>query len=265
MNNFPNRSLASAAGETIEFVRAGSGPDTVVLVNGAGGPIEGWQRVFAPVADFATVIAYNRPGIGRSAPPCRPQTGLHMVATLRAVLQAAGLPPPYVLVGHSLGGLLVNLFARLHPSEVSAAVLLDATAPQDVAVLAQHENALQRGLRAVLDRCSPPDANAEVRHVAASVAQLSAAPPFPGIPLTVVTGGKPAMAWATPAAARAARAAHQRELAALSPLGRQVVAVRSGHFPQFSEPALVVDAIRDATVAAAARRAQDREGMAETP
>src|SRR5688572_12888529 len=138
---FPPKTTALALGETIEYVRAGTGPTTIVLVNGSGGPIEGWLKVFDPVTAFGTVFAYNRAGIGKSSKPVAPQIGSRMVASLRAVLLEAGLAPPYVLVGHSLGGMIVNLFARLHPSEVSGAVLIEATGVTDAAIFAQHVNA----------------------------------------------------------------------------------------------------------------------------
>ncbi|WP_437927299.1 alpha/beta fold hydrolase [Sorangium sp. So ce291] len=152
MVRFPPKQQAQIASEVIEYVVARGGPATVVLVNGSGGPIEGWYKIFAPLAGFATVFAYNRPGVGGSSRPVVPQTGSHLVASLRAVLSAASLPPPYVLVGHSLGGLIVNLFARLHPSETTAVVLIEASSPSDVATLRRHENALQRALAFLVER-----------------------------------------------------------------------------------------------------------------
>lgn len=62
MYKFPSKSKASVVEEIIEYVVAGSGLATVVLVNGSGGPIEGWYKVFEPIAGFAKVFAYNRPG-----------------------------------------------------------------------------------------------------------------------------------------------------------------------------------------------------------
>lgn len=62
----------SVAGEVVEYVCAGAGSSTVVLVNASGGPIEGWYKVFAPIASFAKVFAYNRPGVGGSSKPKTP-------------------------------------------------------------------------------------------------------------------------------------------------------------------------------------------------
>jgi pimeloyl-ACP methyl ester carboxylesterase len=249
MARLPPRSYLPGLNEGLECVRGGSGAATVVLVNGAGGPLEGWLRVFGPVAGFAKVFAYNRPGIGASSKPRLAQTASHMVESLRTALQAAALPPPYLLVGHSFGGLIVNLFARRHPGEVAGVVFLDATAPHDVLLLPQHDNAVQRALRRTARWLAPPHRHAESEHAEASAAEILQAPPFPHLPLAVITGGAPALAWATAPALLAARAEHQRQLVALSPFGRQIIAARSGHFPQLSEPALVVEAIRATAMA----------------
>ena len=76
-----------------------------------------------------------------------------------------------------------------------------------------------------------------------TVRELQAAGPFPDVPLVVVTGGKAPPAWMMSAAAAGARRAHQQELARLSPHGEQVIAQRSGHFPQLTEPQLVLDVL----------------------
>jgi pimeloyl-ACP methyl ester carboxylesterase len=246
MYRFPPKLQALVNGETIEYVVAGTGPATVVLVNGSGGPIEGWHKVFGPLASISTVFGFNRPGIGGSSKPTVPQVGSHLVASLRGVLQAANLSPPYLLLGHSFGGLIVNLYARWHPAEVRAAILLEAAAPEDLTVLPAHENSVQRLLKRVMERLVPADPNAETQQTAGIAAEFQGAPAFPPIPLTVVTGGKPAMAWATRPEALAARAAHQERLVHLSPLGKHLVATGSGHFPQFSEPGLVVAAVEEA-------------------
>lgn len=246
MYQFPATHQVQVADEIMEYSAAGRGPGTVVLVNGAGGPIEGWYKVYEPLSGLARVFAYNRPGVGRSSKPSRPQTALHMVNSLRNLLLVVDLPPPYLLVGHSLGGLIVNLFARLHPEEVSAAVFIEASTPEDVVVLHRHNTALQRLLAGVVAKMAPPNPNAETEQVTTSVAQIQEAPDFPPIPVTVISGAKHPMAWATADAAIALRAQHQRELAHLSPLGKQVIASGSGHFPQFSEPQLVVAEIEQA-------------------
>ncbi|MGJ9417221.1 alpha/beta fold hydrolase [Massilia sp. CMS3.1] len=248
----PIKLTRQVAGATVEYILAGSGAPAVVLVNGAGGPVEGWFKVFARLASSRCTVAWNRPGIDQSSKPAVPQTALEVVESLRELLDALAVPPPYVLVGHSLGGLVVNLFARLYPEEVAAVVMLEATAPEDVRVLPRFENGVQRWLKRVTRRLLPPHPFDETEQLDASLAELDAAPPFPVIPLLVVTGARPALPWATPRALLDARARHQQAVVRLSPLGRQVMALKSGHFPQFSEPELVCAKIEDAV----------REGMA---
>lgn len=244
MYRFPPKKKIDVQGETIEYVVAGAGQPVIVLVNGAGGPIESWFRVFGELAGMASVVAYNRPGVGGSSKPQVAQTGPQLVASLHGLLQALQLPPPYVLVGHSLGGLIVNLYARCHPDEVAGVVLLEATSPDDPEQLARHENLVQRTLRRVFDTLSPQSPLMEIKQIPAIVGALRAAPVFPPVPLKVVTGTRPAMAWATSREALRIRAENQRRLVELSPLGCQIQANRSGHFPQMSEPDLVISAIR---------------------
>jgi pimeloyl-ACP methyl ester carboxylesterase len=239
----PASRVVDLGGLAVEVQLAGRGRPTVVLINGSGGPLAGWMRVFDALAARTTTLAYNRPGIGRSAPPTEAQTAGAMVAALRRLLAELQLAPPHVLVGHSFGGLVAQLYARRHPDEVAGVVLLEATAPDDLTALKAHENGLQRGLAWLMRRLMPPKPWHETEHTAVTATELAAAPPFPPLPLRVVTGTRPAMAWATRPALLQARAAHQRALAALSPLGRQVLAEKSGHFPQFSQPDLVVSTV----------------------
>lgn len=254
----PIKQTVQAAGETVEYILAGRGAPGIVLVNGAGGPVEGWYKIFGELAEECCIFAYNRAGIGASSKPTAPQTADYMVETLRATLASVGVPQPYLLVGHSFGGLLVNLFARLYPDDVAGVVMIEATTAEDLRILPQHESALQRRLRKLLARLAPPHPYAESEQLNATLAELEAAPPFPPVPLHVVSGARYPMQWATPAAQLEARARHQQRLLALSPLGQQVVATRSGHFPQFSEPELV-----RATIQAAAREAMARDSRDE--
>lgn len=228
-----------------EYVRAGHGSPTIILINGAGGPVEAWYRLMPELARLGTVFAYNRPGVGESDKPQQPQTGAVMAADLHALLRSEGISGPYVLVAHSLGGLIANLFARQYPDQVAGVVMLDATAPEDPAAMEAHKGAIARLMEKVSGSLFAQDPMGETAHVAQSVAQIGSAPPFPDVPLAVVSGGRPAMAWLTPSKALQARAEHQRRMAALSPRGKHIIAARSGHFPQFSEPALVLKAVRD--------------------
>jgi pimeloyl-ACP methyl ester carboxylesterase len=245
LKSIPPKKTVAVGSSTFEYVVSGTTSPALVLINGAGGPIEGWNSIFSELEKIGTVFAYNRPNIGRSSKPTEPQTGDLLVQTLRALLLEVGLPPPYILVGHSLGGLVANLYARCHPNEVLGVVFLDATAPEDFAIFSAHEGRVPKLLRKTLDAIFGSDHLGEIAHVSHTSDQVSLAPSFPDIPVTVVTGGKPAMSWLIPARILSARTEHQRRLASISPGAKQIIAERSGHFPQISEPAVVVHAIRE--------------------
>lgn len=243
MRNLPEQRVIEIEGQRLAYGMAGQGSPAIVFINGAGGPMEGWFRLFPDVAQLGQVFIYDRPGVGGSGKPVAPQTVELGVRQLRGLLRHAGVPAPYVLVAHSFGGLYANLFARLHPDEVAGVLFLEAAAPEDVGALNAHASPFQRIVQRVLNLFARPDPHGEVAQEALSVAQIAAAPPFPAIPVTVLSGARQPPGWAATPAAREARERSQQGLAALSPQGRRVMAAGSGHFPQMSEPRLVLDAI----------------------
>lgn len=236
------RSAQTRAG-CLSYMVSGKGPPQVLLFGGAGVSVESWRPLYPAIERLAAVFGWNRPGMPGSDPPRQRQTGAVVLGALRELLAQAGLPPPYVLVAHSLGGLYANLFARLHPEEVAGVLFLEATHPADHEVLKKHETQLVRALGKVLDlpqRLFRRNVHAELECVEDTVREIAAAGDFPPVPLRVVTGGLTPRGWLMSPAAVAAKRAHQQELARLSPMGEQVIAHRSGHFPQLTEPQLVL-------------------------
>jgi pimeloyl-ACP methyl ester carboxylesterase len=241
----PRKKLQTRAG-ALEYVVSGSGP-AVVLLNGAGVTLEGWRGLYPAIESIGTVFAWNRFGVRGSDMPRLAQSGAVVVASLRELLAYAGLKPPYILVGHSLGGLYANLFARLYPQEVSGVLFLEATHPKDQEVLQANETQLSRALTKVLSLPQwlfRANLHSEIQSVPQIVQEIGAAGGFPDIPVAVVTSGNNPPKWLMSPAALQARRDHQRELARLSSHGEQVVASGSGHFPQLSEPGLVLDVLR---------------------
>lgn len=240
------RRLQTRAG-ALQYVVSGQGQPTFVLFNGAGVTLEGWRALYPAIEKAGTVFAWNRFGTGGSSPPRLAQTGTAVIASLRELLGHAGLKPPYVLVGHSLGGLYAVLFARLYPQETSAVLLLEATHPRDKEMLKGHESQLAAVLGklfALPQKLFRANLYSEIDHIDETVAQIQGAGAFPDVPLAVVTGGNTPPKWLMPPAALDIRRANQRELVRLSPRGEQVIAQRSGHFPQLTQPDLVLDVLR---------------------
>ena len=242
----PSRHKLQTRSGALEYVLSGSGQPTIVLLNGAGVTLDGWRALYPAIEKMGTVFAWNRFGVKNSDAPRLAQTGAVVVASLRELLAYAGLAPPYVLVGHSLGGLYANLFARLYPQETAAVLFVEATHPRDHEVLQQHETQLTRALGKVFSlpqRLFRANVHAEIEWVGETVSEVASAGAFPPVPVTVITGGANPPKWLMSPAALQARRAHQQELVRLSPLGAQVIAARSGHFPQLTEPALVLEAL----------------------
>ena len=245
MKNLPKKLQVNIDGHTVVYTIAGRGRPAIVLINGAGGPLEAWYKLYPDIERLGTVVAYDRPGVGGSSPPLVPQTGEANVRLLRKLLSEIGVTAPYVLVAHSFGGLHANLFARLYPQDIAGVVLLEAAAPEDVGMTKAHQGPLQRALNRVLGVFARRDPNDEVSHERETVTQLSAAPQFPGVPLRVVSGGKAPPTWLSSSEATRRRNEHQELLVGLSPLGRRIVASGSGHFPQMSQPDLVLSVIAE--------------------
>jgi pimeloyl-ACP methyl ester carboxylesterase len=243
----PERKKLQTRAGALEYVVSGAGPATIVLLNGAGVTLEGWRGLYPGIEQLGTVFAWNRFGVRGSDAPRLPQTGAVVIASLRELLAYAGLVPPYVLVAHSLGGLYANLFARLYPLEVAAVLFLEATHPRDQEVLKAHETHLMRALSKVLSLPQwlfRANLHSEIESVGQIVEEVGAAGPFPDIPVAVVTGGTSPPKWLMSPSALQARHAHQQDLARLSNHGEQLVAAHSGHFPQLSEPGLVLEVLR---------------------
>jgi pimeloyl-ACP methyl ester carboxylesterase len=250
----------------------GDGSPTVILEAGAGNNGQNWETAGLPedaaqtavlpgVAAFTRVCAYDRPGTildlehrSRSDPALMPRTAKDIVADLHALLTAAAVPGPYVLAGHSFGGLVVRLYAATYPNEVAGLVLVDA-AHEDY--YAAQQAALTPAQRAEIARLAeegppgladyPDRERLDTDASAAALRQAVAASPLPPMPLVVLTHGRP---WDWPPGypvedLEALWMPLQEDLAALVPDGRLVVADGSGHFIPGERPDLVIAAIAD--------------------
>jgi pimeloyl-ACP methyl ester carboxylesterase len=125
--------LIDVDGHQMHLECVGSGSPTVVLEPGAGGTSASMGWVAPAVASQTRVCVYDRAGRGGSQPADGPQDGARIATDLHTLLQRAGVPGPYMLAGHSFGGLYVRIFAGHYPDEVAGLVLIDSTASQEPA------------------------------------------------------------------------------------------------------------------------------------
>jgi len=134
----PGRMTHIGDGNRIHLYALGSGSPTVVLESGISATCLNWRGVQKALAELTRVVAYDRAGLGWSDASDVPRTPSQIAAELHAALGAAGIEPPYVLAGHSFGGLAVRRFALLYPNEVAGVVLVDPLAPEEFSPLTDH-------------------------------------------------------------------------------------------------------------------------------
>lgn len=224
------------------LVVAGVGSPTVVFESGIGQGKRNWAPVFNKVCDVTQVVAYDRAGYGQSEVSELPRDGLQMVLELRDMLRTEGIAPPYVLVGHSLGGTMVKLFAKTYPNEVAGVVLVDA----------RHEEFTQRCRQNGVHRLlyEPPEAfvsmlpavpRAELLAAPLTLKQARRAGTFPDVPLIVLTQSNSTSRW--PQSLGKVWAASQRKMADMSALGRIKIVGNAGHNVHMDRPDVVIKAV----------------------
>jgi pimeloyl-ACP methyl ester carboxylesterase len=247
----------------------GTGSPTVVLVSGLGNAADVWSAtsdpkngrpVFAEVARFTRVCAYDRPGTTRqdgklfpSTPVEQPTSAKAAASDLDALLRASGEPGPYVLAGHSFGGPIIRLYASAHPADVGGLVLVDALS-EDLS------NGLTPRQQALLEELNtpPPGSHAESLDESATFQQLRESPPAPTVPVIVLTADRPQLTRKALAKGQfsagvnqefadalwAAQLAAQEKLAKKFPGAEHITDTNSTHYIQLENPQLVSDSIR---------------------
>lgn len=118
--------LMTVGGHKIHVTDLGNDGPTVVILHGAGESSYSWIHVGREISRFARVIAYDRPGLGSSDPGPAPSAD-RTVDELHLLLEKVGVPGPYVLVGHSLGGVIARLYASRYPNDVAGMVMADSS------------------------------------------------------------------------------------------------------------------------------------------
>ncbi len=123
----PPGELVDINGRALHIRIQGEGSPTVVLEAGLGGGVLDWTLVAPEIAKFTRVVSYDRAGLGWSEAAATPRTPRLVVEDLRTALKSKQVDGPFVLVGHSDGGLKVRMFYYMHPEDVAALVLVDSS------------------------------------------------------------------------------------------------------------------------------------------
>jgi pimeloyl-ACP methyl ester carboxylesterase len=265
-----SRSVDIGGGRELFLECMGEGAPTVILESGIHDSSEYWTvsqlltpavgpPVMQALAETNRVCRYDRPGTvvpgepraitDRSTPVPMPRTAGDSVADLHALLQAAEVPGPYVIVAHSWGGMIGQLYARTHPEEVAGLVLVDAFAPALRDLLADKWEAYIEVVNDPPGETLSAQEDYEKFDIDASVDQVLEAPPLPDIPLVVMSKTAPFPdfppdAGMTTADLEAVWPAAQDTLVDLLPNTPHQIATGSIHYIQVTEPDLVTSAAR---------------------
>lgn len=227
---------------------AGQGTPTVVFEAGLGDGLDPWATLLPRIAEFTRGCAYDRAGVGKSDKGPKPRTSQQMVNELRTLLHKANIEVPYVLVGHSLGGLNAQLYAAEYPNEVAGLVLVDPSFPDMMSRLERVWGKVRVFLFLTLAYASQAEGSSKQDFIA-SCDQVVSAGNLPDVPLIVISASQPAQmppifkglfpgaGWV-----RTFQEGHA-VLAKASSKSQHLVAEKSEHNTIVKDP-LVVDAIR---------------------
>ncbi len=212
----------------------------VVLETGMGPTMDTWRSIFDEVSASTRVFAYNRPGYGRSSARQAPQSAQDIAERLHRTLRQTGHPPPYVLVGHSAGGLYAAVFARTYPDEVAGVVLIDSSHPSQFDYL-KAEKPVLHGM--LITSASVGRRRYESKILRGLSREAENWGPFPDVPLVVLTAEKSSLFETR--AMRKQWLVFQREFAAMSAQSTHIFVDGSHHFIYKDKPEVVIRAIKN--------------------
>jgi len=243
----------------VQMTSAGSGRYTVIFESGFGTGMGTWRKVLPEVAKNARAVAYSRAGHGTSDLRPEPRTLLQSSLELDQLVAAAKLSPPFILVGHSYGGLLARAFAVRHPEWVAGMVLVDPSDERFNPALRKLDAARAAADDKQFAAIVPPKFQPELALLQPVLdsGTFPVAGKLPDVPVVVLTSveqaDKPEFFLQTPQAVAIKRDLHADFLRQFSD-GSQVLTDKSGHGIQQEQPELVVAAVNK-VIAAADKRA----------
>ncbi|WP_246025997.1 alpha/beta fold hydrolase [Peribacillus cavernae] len=212
------------------------GKPTIVMDAGYGDYSKTWDTLIPEAANLTRVFVYDRAGLGKSEKSPNPRTSAEMVKELNDLLQKSKIKPPYILVGHSFGGVNVRLYATEFPEKVAGVILVDST-PADYrerflpTMPAEFQEAYKKQfiLEGTYDEFME------------SLNQLSENRYLGSIPLIVLSAGKKAY-YSTESQALWHKM--QKEILGISENSELIIAENSAHYIQNDRPEIVIGAIK---------------------
>lgn len=236
-------------GRSLYIECVGEGSPAVILEAGMTGDLRTWIPVQAEIAKTTRVCSYDRAGIEHGGPDPRgsdpaptPRPASAVTSDLHVLLDAAGVEPPYVLVGFSFGGLFVQHFAATYPEEIAGLMLIESNHYDEARQYEEHltTEQIEVDRRETQNLGEGIDVYASFDEVGAIVDLV------PNVPLVVLTADGP-IDWPpgwNPTIFDALRSAQQADLVLLTSLGRQVIVEDSDHFVVENKPDVVITELK---------------------
>ncbi len=242
--------LVGAEGRRVHLRCVGEGNTTVVLISGFGGDTMSWRAVEPAIATRTRVCSYDRPGTGTSDAATSTATFSTQATDLYALLASVGEPGPYVVVGHSFGGVEAVTFASLFDDKVAGLVLIDAspiTWPASLCAVPDDGSEAAAILRGVCTGSFPPSGNSEQLDVINAFAEAARIVSLGSVPMAVITATRrevPAdLAASEVDRLTAAWNQGQQDWMALSSAAHLLSIDDTGHHIQTDQPSIVIDEI----------------------
>lgn len=214
----------------------GTGPTTVVLETFGLGGVETWNHIQPEIARFARVVSYDHAGYWASEPGPKPRDATRIARELHAALHSTGVPPPYVLVGYSFGGPYIRVFAGLYPDEVAGMVFVDPSQEDFMAQLNQRFPELN----VVTDEHRREQGEWGMQWPSMNQARDAR---LPEVPMTLITGAQ-AHSVLSRKLMPLWQAEHAKWISQFNG-SKHIITTNSGHGVVFTEPNLIIDAIRE--------------------
>jgi len=280
--NLPPGQWTNVGEYNMHIYCTGEGSPTVILEAGLNDFFVTWSKVQPEVAKTTRVCSYDRAGLGWSETSPYPRTSEFMVQELHTLLKNTGIEGPYILVGHSFGGINMRLFARQYPNEVAGLVLVDSAHEEQAERLPFLKDTADEFIRqfktlsamssfglmalspaTIPNRGFPEEAYRQYQAVLATTNYFEGAiaestafysnasslkiEGLDDLPLIVLSHGLPDTTSGIDDAGQnqfeQEWSKMQLELAALSSNGKQIIAEQSGHYIQLDQPELVIESI----------------------
>lgn len=242
----PNSKIITTKYGDFSYQLSGNGKPIIILETGAGDDMTEWESSISHFEQYSQVFAYNRAGFKGSDSKNKKRNAKIIVIELQELLKEANIPPPYILVGHSLGGLYMRVYANTFPDEVSAVIQIDSTHHEFIKNCNNSKGKFPEnptGIPWWALLVSPDALAGESKELCRSLNTASNNQSFPKVPLVVLSSNKVPNGIKETSEKWAIMQSQQEYLATLSPISKHIICNSCGHYVHQDKPELLTKAL----------------------